>query len=127
MSLQYTVSRDGRRIDTYPKGLLDINTAIKYFDKLKNDNRIKPGATEIVHFKYVTDFKISYSESKMIVRNFQEPKALLHIETTIFVCESSIAFGIGRMLKTLNEVINPRSEIILVRSEHELEEIIRNT
>ena len=34
--------------------------------------------------------------------SFQEPKSLLHIDATIFVCETDLAYGIGRMLKVLN-------------------------
>ena len=44
---------------------MDIKETINYFDRLKNDKKIRQGAIEIVYFKYVTDFKISYLESEL--------------------------------------------------------------
>lgn len=124
MSIEYNVSQNGLRIETFPKGLLEIEEVIEYFGKLKNDTTIKQGAIEIINFKYVTDFKISYSDSDLIARSFQEPKTLLMIDTTIFVCETDLAYGIGRMLQTLNEIVNPKSKIRVVRSESEMEKVI---
>ena len=124
MSIHYDVSENGLRIDTFPKGVLKIDQVIEYFGNLSNDNRINPGAIEIIHFKDVTDFKITYSESEIIASSFQEPKSLLHIEATIFICESDLAFGIGRMLKVLNEIKNPKSNIRVVRSETEVEKYL---
>ena len=124
MSIKFDVSEDGLRIDTFPKGVLKIEQVIEYFGNLSNDNRINPGAVEIIHFKDVTDFKITYSESEIIASSFQEPKSLLHIDTTVFVCESDLAFGIGRMLQVLNEIKNPNSKIRVVRSESEMEKYL---
>ena len=97
MSIEYTVSQDGLRIETYPKGILDMKETTDYFDKLKNDKRIKPGAIEIVFFKHVSEFKISHVQSDLITRSYQAPKEVQVIKATIFVCESDLAYGIGRM------------------------------
>jgi hypothetical protein len=125
MSIEYKVSQSGLRIETFPKGVLDITETIDYFGFLKNDTRIKQGAVEIVSFKYVTDFKISYLESEQITKNYQEPKATQMIDKTIFVCETTLAYGIGRMLQTFHEITNPAHEVVVVRSERELEEVIK--
>ena len=101
MKIEYKVSQDGLRIETFPKGVLDIKETIDYFGQLKNDKRIKQGAIEIVYFKYVTDFKISYLESKEIIVSYQDPKAAKRINKTIFVCNTDLAYGMGRMLQTL--------------------------
>ena len=124
MSIEYDVSHDGLRIDTYPKGVLKIEQVIEYFGRLSNDDRINQGAIEIIHFKDVTDFKITYSESEIIASSFQEPKSLLHIDATIFVCETDLAYGIGRMLKVLNEIKNPKSNIKVIRLESDLEKYL---
>jgi hypothetical protein len=124
MSIEYDVSQNGLRIETYPKGLLDIKETINYFGRLKNDRKIMQGAIEIVYFKYVTDFKISYLESEIITQSYQEPKALQMIEATIFVCETDLAYGIGRMLQTFHEITNPNHEVVVVRSQSELENLI---
>ena len=60
MSIEYEVSQDGKRIDVFPKGVLDTDLTIEYFKKLEADPSIKPNAIEVVDFSEVTDFKISY-------------------------------------------------------------------
>lgn len=125
MSIEYTVSQNGLRIDTYPEGVLDTKETIDYFGRLKNDKKIKQGAVEIVYFKKVTNFNISYSESENITISYQEPKALQMIEATIFVCDTDLAYGIGRMLQTFHEITNPKHKVVVVRSESELENVIK--
>ncbi|MBW1670944.1 MAG: hypothetical protein JRJ43_04215 [Deltaproteobacteria bacterium] len=125
MTYKYDISQNGQRIDTFPKGVLDTKKTIDYFGRLKNDNRVKQGAIEIVYFRYVTDFKISYLESNIIIKNYHKLKALLMIDATIFVCETDLAYGIGRMLQTLHEIANPKHKIAIVKSESELENVIK--
>ena len=50
--------------------------------------------------------------------------SFVNIDATIFICESDLAYGIGRMLKVLNEIKNPNSKISVVRSENEMEKYI---
>ena len=69
MAIEYDISENGLQIETYPKGVLDFKETINYFDKLKNDQRIKEGAIEIVYLNYVTDFKITHDESKEITES----------------------------------------------------------
>jgi hypothetical protein len=124
MTIEYDVSQNGKRIDTFPKGALDIKETIDYFDRLKNDKKIKQGAIEIVYFRDVTEFKLSCSENKKITESYQEPKAMQVIDATIFVCETSLAYGIGRMLQTFHEITNPEHTVIIVRSSSELEDVL---
>lgn len=125
MLIDYDVSQDGLRIEAFPKGVLDIKDTIDYFDRIKNDKKIRQDAIEIVNFKHVSDFQISYRESEEITRNYQEPKALQKIKATVFVCETDLAYGIGRMLQTLHEISNPEHEVLVVRSEAELEDVLK--
>ena len=115
MKIEYKVSQDGLRIETFPKGVLDIKETIDYFGMLKNDKKIKQGAIEIVYFDYVTDFKMSYLESKEIVKSYQKPKAVQIINKTIFFCKTDFAYGMGRMLQALHNIEN---------SEHKVEVVI---
>ena len=124
MSIDYQVSEDGLKIETHPKGKLDIKDTLVYFESLKTDGNIKQGAIEIVYFKHVTDFEISYQESERITRSYQKPKALQKIKATIFICESTIAYGIGRMLQTMHEIANPDQQVLVLRSEKDLEKFI---
>jgi hypothetical protein len=122
MSIEYKISPDGLLIEAFPKGALDTESIIDYFERLKHDKRIKQYATEIVYFKDVTDFNISYLDGSMITESYQEPKSLRLIEATIFVCETSLEYGIGRMMQTFNEITNPDHNIMVVRSKSELDE-----
>ena len=123
MSIEYIISPDGLRIEAFPTGSLDSKSTIDYFEKLKNDKRIKQHAIEIVYFKDVTDFKISNLDGNMITKSYQEPKALQLIDATIFVCETSLEYGIGRMLQTFHEMTNPDHKVMVVKSLSELDEI----
>ena len=124
MLIDYHVSEDGLRIEAFPKGLLNIKETVAYFDRLINDKRIKQDAVEIVYFKHVTDFQISYSDGEHITKRYQEPKTYQKIKATIFVCERDLAYGMGRMLKTFHEITNPQHNVFVVRSEDELEDVI---
>ena len=105
---------------------MDIKETIDYFGQLKNDKRIKQGAIEIVYFKYVTDFKISYLESKEIIVSYQDPKAAKRINKTIFVCNTDLAYGMGRMLQTLHQITNPNHMVEVAISESELEKAVKS-
>ena len=116
MTIEYNVSPNGKRIEAFPKGVLDIAKTIEYFDKLQNDARVKPGAVEFVYFKNVTNFKISYSESKEITESYQKPKETQKISETVFICETDLAYGIGRMLQSFHEITNPKHKVRISRS-----------
>ena len=117
MSIEYKVSQNGLRIDAFPKGVLDIQKTVDYFSRLTTDNRIKRGAIEIVYFKEVTDFKISYLDGEEITKSYQAPKEDQMINMTIFLCETDLAFGMGRMLQTFHEITNPNHKVMVVRSD----------
>jgi hypothetical protein len=125
MTIEYNVSHDGTRINTFPKGVLDIKSTIDYFNRITRDSKIKPGAVEVVYFTKVTDFKISYVESEKITQTYQEPKNSRLIDKTIFVCETDLGYGIGRMLQTFHEITNPKHKVVVVKSESELEQILK--
>ena len=120
MSIEYDVSPDGLRIDTFPKGVLDIEATTDYFKRIKNDERIKQGAVEVVNFKHVTDFKIFSVECERITQIYQGPKNTRLIDKTVFICETNLAYGIGRMLQTFHDITNPKHKVTVVRSESEL-------
>ncbi len=126
MTIDYSVSRDGLIIETFPRGILDINQTINYFERLINDNRIKQNAIEIVYFEFVTDFKISYVESQKITESYQKPKTTQRILATIFVCESDLAYGIGRMLQTYHSISNPEHNVTVVRSKKDFDDFIKS-
>lgn len=126
MTIEYNVSQDGLRIETFPKGVLDIEQTIEYFDRIQSDKKIKPGAIEIVYFTHVTDFRLSFSESDNITEIYQEPKRKQLIDATIFVCKKDLAYGIGRMLQTLHEIKNPEHKVVVVRYENEINNAINS-
>ena len=126
MTIEYNVSQDGLRIETFPKGLLDMGQTVEYFNRIQNDKRIRPGAIEIVYFRHVTDFRISFSESERITESYQGPKSKQRIAATIFVCQHDLAYGIGRMLQTLHEITNPEHKVVVVRSENDIDAVVNS-
>ena len=120
MSIEHTVSQGGLRIEAFPSGVLDMDETIDYFNRLKTDTRIAEGAIEVVYLRKVTDFRISYLESESIAERYQVPRATRMIKTTIFVCETDLAYGIGRMLQALHEITNPEHRVVVVRSEGDI-------
>jgi hypothetical protein len=124
MAIEYSVSQNGSRIETFPKGQLSVEETIDYFNRLANDNKIIQGATEIVYFKYVTDFKFSYSEAFKISNSYQKPKTIKKIGATIFVCETDHAYAIGKMMQTYHRITNPEHKVVVVSLEGEIEKAI---
>jgi hypothetical protein len=88
---------------------------------LAADPSIKPNAIEIVDFCEVTDFKMSYLEIQKIAENYKKPQSVQSIYATLFLCKSTVAFGIGRMLQTFHEIVNPEHRIFVVKTDSELE------
>ncbi len=64
--------------------------------------------------------RTAYLECTLITKNYQKPKSTQKINKTIFVCESDLAYGIGRMLQTLHDITNPNHKVTLVRSDSEI-------
>jgi len=124
MAIEYSVSQNGSRIETFPKGELSVEETIDYFNRLTNDKNIIEGATEIVNFKDVTDFKFSSSEALKISTNYLTPKTTKMIGATIFVCESDHAYVIGNMMQAYHKFKNPSHKVVVVRSEGEVEKAI---
>ena len=121
MSIEYTVSQDGLRIEAYPSGTLDMTATMDYFRRLKDDKRVAKESIEIVYFKEIADFNISYLDSESIAERYHEPRAIRNITATFFVCETDVAYGIGRMLQALHEIKNPQHRVVVVRSVSDLQ------
>ena len=124
MTIEYSVSQNGSRINTFPKSELSVEDTIDYFNRLADDKNIIKGATEIVNFKNVTVFKISSSDALKISTNYLTPKTTKRIGATIFVCESDQAYVIGNMMQAYHKFKNPGHKVMVVRSEGEIEKAI---
>ena len=124
MPIEYSVSQNGSRIETFPKGELSVEETIDYFNRLANDNKIIQGATEIVNFKDVTDFKFTYSAAFKLSQNYLIPKTTKMIGVTIFVCETDQANAIGEMMLTYHRITNSEHKVVIVSSEGEIEKTI---
>ena len=122
MPIEYKVSEDGKRIDVSSKGVLDAKQAIEYFKKLEFDSSLKPNAIEVVDFSEVTDFKMSYLDNQDITRSYQRLKSAKSVYATVFICKSTVAFGISRMFQALHEIMNPEHRVVIVKTDAELEE-----
>ena len=124
MPIDYIVSEDGKFVYTKPSGVLNTEDTLQYFTEFSVDKRIKNGCIEIVCFSRVTDFQLTYTESEAITLSYHGMKREQRICATVFVCESDLAYGIGRMLQTLHEIANPEHTVIVVRSKERLDQEI---
>jgi len=124
MAIEYNISENGLRIETFTKGELCVEETLDYFNRLTNDERIIPGATEIVYFNDVTDFKFKYSDASKITLSYQIPKSTKTIGATIFVCKTIQAYISGKMLQTYHKIRNPEHKVVVVRSEGAIENAI---
>ena len=122
--IDYEVSPDGSRVNVFPKEVLDMENTLDYFDRLKRDRRIKEGALEIVHFEHVSNFQVSHIECELIASTYQKQIATKTIRATIFVCETDLAYGIGRMLQTFHEMKSAGHKVLVAKSQNELEDLI---
>jgi hypothetical protein len=122
MSIEYEVSQDGKRINVFPKGILDTKQTNDYFKELANHPSLKPNAIEIVDFSEVTDFKMSYIDSQNITEHYQKLKSAKSVYATIFIAKSTVAFGISRMFQALHEITNPEHRVFIAKTNDELED-----
>ena len=60
MKIEYKVSQDGLRIETFPKGVLDIKETIDYFGMLKNDKKIKQVCKIIKSYKLCSRCNVNW-------------------------------------------------------------------
>ena len=95
-----------------------------YFDALVEDSSVARDAIEVVRFRNVADFKISFSDCQNIVQAYRNPKNHKRIKATIFVGETDLAYGIARMLQIAFEMEMPEHSVSVVRSDDELDALI---
>ncbi|HCP14234.1 MAG TPA: hypothetical protein DIT32_00350 [Peptococcaceae bacterium] len=124
MSIAYNVAEGGNKIMCFPKGALNLEDITGYFERLVNDDNIKPGALEIVHFDNGQDFQFGHDECKTITGSYRQVKERRNIKATIFVCGSTFAFGMARMLQTFFEMNVPGHKVFLVKGKDELPKVI---
>lgn len=126
MPIHYRIDKEQGLVHTEVLGELTINETIEYFNRLQQDENIPNDAIEIVDFDQVTDFKILFSDMKVITQSYQSAKSGKNILATIFVATTQVAYGIARMLQTLHLIENEHHIVQIVRSEKELEAKIKN-
>jgi len=126
MPIHYKIDKGQVLIHAEVIGELTINETIKYFNRIQQDENIPNDAIEVVDFDKVTDFKILFSDMKIITQSYQSAKLGKNIAATIFVATTQVAYGIARMLQTLHLIENEQHIVQIVRSEKELEEKIKN-
>lgn len=124
MSIAYNVAECGNKIICFPKGALNLEDITAYFERLVNDDNIKQGALEIVNFDNGMDFQFSHDECNTITGNYRQVKESRKIKATIFVCGSTLGFGMARMLQIFFEMNVPGHKVFLVKGKDELPKVI---
>ena len=123
--VEYVVDQTGFRIYATPRGVLDLSKILRYFKRLKSDHRIRQNAIDIIDVKNITDFKTPYINSNLITEVYRNPEIIHKIEATFLICESNLAYKIGKILQSIHEMANPDHKVIIVRSGKDLESVIK--
>jgi len=97
MGIEYLTTQSGRRLEVNVRAVLAMKEVGLYFDALDEDQSIARDAIEVVRFRNVSDFKISFSDCENIVQAYRKPKYHKGIKATIFVCGTDLAYGTARM------------------------------
>ena len=124
MPIRYSFDNDEQLIRTVVTGELNTPDTLEYFAALASDPDCPSDAIEIVDFSAVTDFSLQFAQMYEITHGYEPTRATRMITATLFHCPSDLAFGIGRMLQSLHEMVNPDHITHVARTEEELKEFI---
>ena len=106
MPVTYKYDKESNTINTHTSGILTAKDIRQYFMVLYDDDDIQTKPVEIVHFNKLEDIMLGYKESRTIRSAYWRVKDKHKITGTVFVVDSTLAFGIARMLQMLLSEIN---------------------
>ena len=124
MPITFTIDTEQRLVLVKPTGVLTTAETLDYFEELGSGGSCPQEAIEVVDFSEVTDFVIRYSNARMIAETSEDLRSQSPLMATIFLCPSKVAFGIARMLQSLNGMSDPPHDVRIARSDEELRHII---
>ena len=123
MPVRYEYDQDQNIVNTYPYGELCTLEIADYFKEMIEDDEIRIGFIEVVHFKDVENFRFSYNEAEYILKTYNSLNDEKNVRATIFIAEQDMHYGMSRMLQTLHEMNNSGDNMFVVRTEEEVKQL----
>ena len=112
-------------INVFPYGELSPLDIVAYFEEIINDDQIKNGCIEVVHFHNIDNFLFSSNEASEIADLYVEVKERKNVVATILIGKTDLQFGLARMMELLLEMGIEEHAIYTVRSDEEADKVIK--
>ncbi len=97
MEIEYTYEAKRNIVNVYPPEVVSFDSIHNYVNAVLQDDKIKSGFSELIHFENVKTFNISASavaEACNELKEFKRKK--LYIEA-IILAKTDLQFGMARM------------------------------
>lgn len=127
MPIIYDYDSTTNTIHNRPYNTLSILEIGNYFNEVTNNDQIKSGIIEVVHFENVEEFLFSSSDALVIRKMYSEFKDKMKLKRTIIIGKSDMHFGIARMLQIIFEMNDVQGTVFAVRDEKEANKLINET
>jgi hypothetical protein len=124
LPLRYKYDQDQNIVNTYPYGKLSTFEIADYFKEMIKDDEIRIGFIEVVNFKDVENFLISYNEAENILKEYNALNDKKNVRATIFIAERDLHYGMSSMLQALHEINNSEDNMFVVRTEEGAKQVI---
>ena len=99
--ISYDYDADGNVIHCRPTGVITLDQIVAYFGDLTRDEELRDRATERVYFQDIADIALNYQETIKLRWEYAKLKAKKGIAETVFVTDSSLAYGMARMIQSV--------------------------
>ena len=124
MPIRYEYDQDQNIVNTHPYDELSTLEIADYFIEMIKDEEIRMGFIELVNFKNVENFLISFNEAGKIIKAYNALNEVKNIRATIFITERDMHYGMARMLQTLHEINHSGENMFVVRTEERAKQVI---
>lgn len=125
MPLRYEYDRQENVLHSYCSAKISAKDILAHFEQIAGDPAIRSDYIEVVRFNETSEICFSADQASLFPEHYARLKAGKSILATIFIGESPLQYGIGRMMENLHEVYNPNDIVRVVRSEEEAAQAIR--
>lgn len=125
MAIRYQYDPAENILHTYCTETLSAADILGHFDKVKEDLSIKKDYIELVYLDQTSEIGFTADQANKYPRHFANMKDKTGIRATIFIGQSILHFGIGRMLENIHDIHNVDDDIRVVRSREEATEQIK--
>ena len=127
MPIKYEYDPNLNIVYCRPCGELSSIEIGDYFKKILDDDEIKIGFIEIVHFKHVENYLLSSNNTEHNIKLYNELKKIKKLRATIAIGGSDKHFEIARMFKILHDFFYPKDYFFIARNEEEADKFIKST